>query len=255
MRPPRRCARPSPRSPGAWARDLELLLAERERRLARRRQRVALPIRVPASRFKDYVDDPAAVAASLRRPMPEQPVPGDAARHPVPLLGREALRRCGGGSDELDADADRARRREATSSTPRRSPRLQATFEALAVGEPPPGRGRARDPPAVRRPHRHLQDRRRLPATGDRFEVVDWKTGKAPADAADLERKQLQLALYRLAYAKWSGIDPELIDAAFYFVADDLVIRPPHIDSEAELLARWRAVFEPSSRHALRLKA
>ncbi|MCU1417078.1 MAG: hypothetical protein JWP32_1252, partial [Schumannella sp.] len=30
---------------------------------------------------------------------------------------------------------------------------------------------------------------------------------------------------------------------AFYFVADDLIIRPEHIDSEDELLARWRAVF------------
>jgi DNA helicase-2/ATP-dependent DNA helicase PcrA len=77
----------------------------------------------------------------------------------------------------------------------------------------------------------------------DRFEVVDWKTGKAPKDDADLERKQLQLALYRLAYARWAGIDPSRISAAFYFVADDRVIRPDHIDDEAELLARWRAAF------------
>ena len=41
---------------------------------------------------------------------------------------------------------------------------------------------------------------------GDRYQVVDWKTGKAPKDEADLERKQLQLALYRLAYARWANI-------------------------------------------------
>jgi DNA helicase-2/ATP-dependent DNA helicase PcrA len=76
-----------------------------------------------------------------------------------------------------------------------------------------------------------------------RFEVVDWKTGKAPRDADDLERKQLQLALYRLAYSRWAGIDPIRISAAFYFVADDAVIRPEHIDDESELLARWRAAF------------
>ena len=75
---------------------------------------------------------------------------------------------------------------------------------------------------------------------GDRFEVVDWKTGKAPRDAEDLERKQLQLALYRLAYARWKGIDPDLIDAVFYFVATDEVVRPQRIFSEQELLARWR---------------
>jgi DNA helicase II / ATP-dependent DNA helicase PcrA len=76
-----------------------------------------------------------------------------------------------------------------------------------------------------------------------RFEVVDWKTGKAPKDAADLEQKQLQLALYRLAYSKWRGIDPELIDAVFYFVADNRVIRPDHIYDESELLERWRAAL------------
>ena len=76
-----------------------------------------------------------------------------------------------------------------------------------------------------------------------RYEVVDWKTGKGPKDAADLQSKQLQLALYRLAYAKWAGIPIEHITAAFYFVADDLIVRPEHIDGEEELLARWRAVY------------
>lgn len=79
--------------------------------------------------------------------------------------------------------------------------------------------------------------------SGGRFEIVDWKTGKAPNDAEDLEQKQLQLALYRLAYAKWRSIDPELIDAVFYFVADDRVIRPDHIFDEAELLDRWRSAL------------
>ena len=60
--------------------------------------------------------------------------------------------------------------------------------------------------------------------------------------------RQLQLALYRLAYAKWAGIDPSRISAAFYFVADDRVIRPEHIDDEAELLVRWRAAFTSSER-------
>jgi DNA helicase-2/ATP-dependent DNA helicase PcrA len=77
-----------------------------------------------------------------------------------------------------------------------------------------------------------------------RFEIVDWKTGKAPRDAADLEQKQLQLALYRLAFARWRGIDERLVDAVFYYVSDDLVIRPEHVDSEEELLARWRRAFD-----------
>ena len=77
---------------------------------------------------------------------------------------------------------------------------------------------------------------------GQRFEIVDWKTGKAPKDAADLELKQFQLALYRLAYARWSGVPEENIDAAFYFVAEDKVIRPERIYSESELEERWSSV-------------
>jgi DNA helicase II / ATP-dependent DNA helicase PcrA len=33
------------------------------------------------------------------------------------------------------------------------------------------------------------------------------------------------------------------IDAAFYFVAENRIVEPEHIDSEEQLLARWRAVF------------
>ena len=75
-----------------------------------------------------------------------------------------------------------------------------------------------------------------------RYRVVDWKTGKAPKDAADLEAKQLQLALYRQAFAEWKGIEPGLIDAVFYYVADDAVIRPERIFDRDELIALWRGV-------------
>jgi DNA helicase-2/ATP-dependent DNA helicase PcrA len=77
---------------------------------------------------------------------------------------------------------------------------------------------------------------------GQRFEIVDWKTGKAPKDAADLELKQFQLALYRMAYARWSGVPEECISAAFYFVSEDTVIRPERIYSESELEERWSSV-------------
>ena len=35
--------------------------------------RVKLPVRIPASRFKDFVKDPAKLAEQFRRPMPEKP--------------------------------------------------------------------------------------------------------------------------------------------------------------------------------------
>jgi DNA helicase-2/ATP-dependent DNA helicase PcrA len=80
----------------------------------------------------------------------------------------------------------------------------------------------------------------------ERFEIVDWKTGKAPSGAQDLEEKQLQLALYRLAYARWKGIDPSQIDAVFYYVSDDAIIRPQRLFDETELLAAWRAATAPA---------
>jgi len=54
---------------------------------------------------------------------------------------------------------------------------------------------------------------------GGRFEVVDWKTGTTPADP-------VQLALYRLAWARLRGIPAEAVDAAFYYVKASRVARP-----------------------------
>ncbi|MDP3209323.1 MAG: 3'-5' exonuclease, partial [Rhodoglobus sp.] len=223
---------------GPWADDLELLVAERRHRLGAS-DPVALPTRVPASRFKDYVAAPDDVAASLRRPMPEQP-------YRATQLGTlfhswvEDRYGVGGDSDELDAapteldDDDRLTEPDLD--------RLKAIFEASEWA--------GRRPVDVER-EIHLPFDGRIVIckidavyeSGGRFEIVDWKTGKAPNDAEDLEQKQLQLALYRLAYAKWRSIDPELIDAVFYFVADDRVIRPDHIFDEAELLDRWRSAL------------
>lgn len=224
---------------GPWARDLELLLGERRARLSGS-DLVALPTRVPASRFKDFVGDPASVASSLRRPMPEQP-------YRATQLGTlfhswvENRYGIGGDSEELDAAITESDVDDLVTDAD--LSRLQSIFEASPWA--------SRKPVDVER-EIHLPFDGRIvickidavyPLDGDRFEIVDWKTGKAPKDAADLEQKQLQLALYRLAYSKWRGIDPDRIDAVFYYVADDRIIRPDHIYDEEELLARWRAAL------------
>src|SRR5690606_15345410 len=79
-----------------------------------------------------------------------------------------------------------------------------------------------------------------------RYQVVDWKTGKAPSGDQDLEERQLQLALYRQAYAEWKGIDPERVDAVFYFVADDTTIRPKRLFDRDELEQLWRESLKTS---------
>ena len=230
----------TPGSAGYWEKELDLLLAERVARLTAS-ERVALPARVPASRFKDFVTDPAKVASALRRPMPERPY---RATRLGTLFHNWVEDRYGidGASEQLDSLAteldDGEFANEAEIAV------LQATFERSQWA--------TRKPVEVEREiHLVLEGQViicKIDAVyaldDDRFQVVDWKTGKAPISAKDLEEKQLQLALYRLAYARWKGIDPSRIDAVFYFVADDRVIAPERIFDEAELVALWREGLE-----------
>ena len=233
-----RSARPG--SGGAWDDDLDLLLEERRRRLESS-EVVEVPTRVPASRFKDFVTAPAAVAASLRRPMPQRPY---RATRLGTLFHSWVEERFGmtGSTEVIDAlvtdlDAVDAPLEQAELH------RLQQIFN----GSP----WATRLPIEVEREIHLPFDGRIVICKIDavyeedgRFQVVDWKTGKAPRDADDLEEKQLQLALYRLAYAHWKGIDASLIDTVFYFVSDDAIIAPDRLYSEAELLALWRRTIE-----------
>ncbi|MCS5719094.1 ATP-dependent helicase [Herbiconiux sp. CPCC 205763] len=263
-----------PGSTTPYDHDIELLLAERA--ALRGERRLDVPVRIPASRFKDYVADPQAVVRALQRPMPERPFRATRLGTRFHSWVEERFRRRGGSSlidldlvagenldlfdDELDAadddvtagaalvgdqidaaeDTGRIDRVELPEQADeRRFAELVATFEASEFAD--------RQPEEVEvEIHLVLADRvvvckiDAIFAEGDTFQVVDWKTGKAPADEADLELKQLQLALYRLAYARWKGIDVERVDAAFYFVADDAVVRPERLFSEGELVALIR---------------
>ena len=61
-----------------------------------------------------------------------------------------------------------------------------------------------------------------------RFLVVDWKTGRT--ETAD----PLQLAIYRLAWAEANQVPPEQVDAVFYYVRTDRVVRPRALPARAE---------------------
>ncbi|MEY2849527.1 MAG: hypothetical protein RI885_2194 [Actinomycetota bacterium] len=245
-----------PRSAGRLGPRLDTLLEERRRRL-HADGLVPLPTRVPASRFKDYLIDPAGVAGALRRPMPERPYRATQLGTLFHAWVEDRYGRPGGTEDavgfdavglvphdvdpdtvstELDAEdpvggAELARLREVFENSQWADLRPEEVEREIHL--PFDGQIVICKIDAV---YRH----------GDRFQVVDWKTGKAPKDAADLEQKQLQLALYRLAYARWRGIDPERVDAVFYFVSDDRVVHPERLFDEAELIARWRAAISLS---------
>ena len=69
--------------------------------------------------------------------------------------------------------------------------------------------------------------------------IVDWKTGRRPTGEVARVRA-LQLAAYRVAWARLRGVDPERVRGAFYYAASGETVWPDLAD-EAEisgLLAR-----------------
>lgn len=251
-------ARPSGAGIGTQLADeLRMLLEERRRRSEPRRGG-AVPVRVPASRFKDYVDDPAAVAAELARPMPQRPYRATRigtlfhswVEHRALDDGVASAPPGGDDLDTLDVELDFDGADEVADPTEARLAALRETFAASEWGD--------RRPDAVEL-ELHLpldghvfvckldavyavEPESELGARGIRHQVVDWKTGAAPRDARELELRQTQLALYRLAYSRWSGVPVEQIDAVFYYVEDDLVLRPEVLYDEAALRRAWASV-------------
>jgi DNA helicase-2/ATP-dependent DNA helicase PcrA len=63
-------------------------------------------------------------------------------------------------------------------------------------------------------------------APGGGFDVVDWKTGRQPVSAPEERAVAVQLAAYRLAWAALAGVGLDEVRAAFYYVRDDVTVRP-----------------------------
>jgi DNA helicase-2/ATP-dependent DNA helicase PcrA len=72
--------------------------------------------------------------------------------------------------------------------------------------------------------------------TDGEYQVVDWKSGSSPKSKEDLDARAIQLALYRLAFAKWRGIGVERVRASFFFAADGKEVIPAVLLSENELV-------------------
>lgn len=212
--------------------EIDLLLAERDEAL-NAANRVELPVRVPASRFKDFVSDLPALIERYRRPMPQKPYKQTRAgtlfhswveaRYGAEHLADE-LDSLDNHNSDLDLESIKA---------------LQANFEK--------SRWAKLEPLEIEREiqmtiegNTFICKLDAVFATSTGVEVIDWKTGKKPKDKADQELRALQLALYRLAYSRFSGLPLDKIEASFYFVADDVEVKPEHLLDEAELLDLWK---------------
>jgi DNA helicase II / ATP-dependent DNA helicase PcrA len=215
----------------AWRRDTDLLLAERESRQAGQPVTVALPRQLAVSALVTMARDPAELARQVRRPMPRGPVlqaDRGTAFHlwleqrfgQAPLIGTDELP---GAADELPGAADEL---SAEPGVPDLD-WLRARFEA--------GEWASRWPAEVEVPFETLIGDRVVrgridavfaDAPGGGFDVVDWKTGRPPSSAAEKRAVAVQLAAYRLAWAALAGVGVEDVRAAFYYVRDDLTVRP-----------------------------
>jgi DNA helicase-2/ATP-dependent DNA helicase PcrA len=202
------------------------LLAEREELLTHIGE-VELPVRIPASRFKDYVTDMAAVAETLARPMPPKPYAATRAG----TLFHEWVEANYAVAGEIE---DEQRLGIAA---------LQETFKA--------SRWAGLTPISVEQEihltvgaHTFICKLDAVFATDDGVEIIDWKTGQAPVDESDEELKSLQLALYRVAYSRFTGMPIEKIEASLFFVSESKEIKPKRLLGEAELLDLWQKAIE-----------
>lgn len=211
--------------------DIDLLLAERDEALEQANL-VPLPVRVPASKFKDFVSDLPALAERYRRPMPQKPYKQtrNGTLFHAWVEARFGAAHLTDGIDSVDNENE--------SLAQESIQQLKANFEA--------SRWANLEPLEIEREiqvtvgaNTFICKLDAVFATADGVEIVDWKTGKKPKDAEDESLKALQLALYRLAYSRFSGLPLEKIEASFYFVADDSEVKPEHLLGEAELIELW----------------
>lgn len=209
-----------------WAAEAELLL---ERQLRRKPvQDVHLPGHISASMFVDLGDDPHAVLAQLRRPVPRQP--GISARKGTAFhswveeyygtTGMLDLDEAPGSDSHIDEayGLDDMVATFRNSEWAHRSPAFVEVPVETRIGDVVV-RGRI---DAVFR------------GADGTWELVDWKTGKRPA-GRQLKTRAVQLAVYRLAWARLKGVPLEQVSAVFYYVADDSVVRPHDLDTAEEL--------------------
>ncbi|UVJ38379.1 ATP-dependent DNA helicase [Arthrobacter sp. CJ23] len=209
-----------------WAAEAELLLERRRRRSTT--QDVHLPGHISASMFVDLGDDPAAVLSQLRRPVPREP--GISARKGTAFhawveeyFGTTGMLDLGEapGSDSHIDEAYGLDDMVATfkeSEWAHRAPAFVEVAVETRIGDVVV-RGRI---DAVFR------------SADGRWELVDWKTGRRPS-GKQLGIRAVQLAVYRLAWARLKGVPLEDVSAAFYYVADDAVVRPHDLGTAEEL--------------------
>ncbi len=205
------------------------MLDERERR-SRHAPEIALPPHVSASSLVAMRRDRDAFAVQLRRPVPQEPSAAaqrGSALHAwieaqfghVPLLAADDLDFEGevspdlAGLQQIFSQSEWAGRQPSDIEVDVEVPIAGVTVRSRIDAVFPPGGGLTRTT------------------------VVDWKSGRPPRDDDERAAREVQLAVYRLAWSEWKGIPLADVDAAFYYVSDDLTVRPQRLLSRDDIVA------------------
>jgi DNA helicase-2/ATP-dependent DNA helicase PcrA len=218
----------------AWDLDAGLLLAERAQRRGEGPTQVTLPARLSVSALVSLARDPDELARQVRRPMPRPPA--RQARRGTAF--HQWLEQRFGQQLLIDDNALFGAEEDEEAGTGGDLAALQARFER--------GEWADRWPRAVEVPFETLIGDRLVrgridavfaDAPGGGYDVVDWKTGRPPASAAERHAVSVQLAAYRLAWAALTGVQVTEVRAAFYYVAHDQTVRPADLLDESGLAA------------------
>ena len=218
----------------SWIDDAQALINEYKQR-ANNQIQVALPPRLSTSTLVALHSNPQELALNIRRPMPrgqDQYSRRGTAFHlwverqftdAATLFGDEYLDYL----DPLDDDSQLEDLKKAwlSSEFASRTPvRVEVPFETTIAGVLIRGRIDA------------------VYATPSGFEVVDWKTGSGQLG----QSAAVQLAMYRLAWAKLSGVDISTVSAAFHYVPTSVTDRPSDLLDESALIALIAGIQEAS---------
>lgn len=219
---------------GPWARELDVLLAERASRQSRHDEVVELPSHLSTSALVAFASDPERFAAELRRPMPS--APAKAARRGTAFHAwvEEHYARAAivdlfdlpGSADEdpmADEELPAMRERFLASPWASRVPvEIETALETVVDGIALRGR----------------IDAVFADVEGAEWVIVDWKTGRRPSGEVARIRA-LQLAAYRIAWARLRGIDPARVRGAFYYAGSGETVWPDLADESeiSDLLA------------------
>lgn len=211
------------------------------------------PLRIPASRFKDFVTDFSGTTARIARPVPERPY---RQTHIGTMFHEWVEDRMGAPLTPLDLDAGLWEHDDefvdesgvsGNDGDERALEKLRTQFLASEWADLRPldveseinfvlGEGADARVVICKIDAVYERDGRR--------EIVDWKTGRAPRGESERDERMLQLALYRLAYHRAHGFPLDQIDVALFYVADGLVIRERGDNAtyeEEDLIQRWKA--------------